>query len=169
MVQEKVGITPSDTDHQFPAIFRDKAAAWSMFHFVQSFNSGQETTQVAVHEWYHNTPRMVLRRLMEAARDRIAIYNLRGICWVSICLVNSLTVIKLLQMSWVQIPLIYKWSYYIGISWKYGTLSNQASRKNSILYTSWSFLCMCRELGHSPFKLHLCLFSFPVPFGFRDT
>jgi hypothetical protein len=27
MVQEKVGITPSDTDHQFPAIFRDKAAA----------------------------------------------------------------------------------------------------------------------------------------------
>jgi hypothetical protein len=41
-----------------------------------------------------------------------------------------------------QIPIIYKWSYYIayskvsGISWKYGRLSAKASRKNSIFYTS---------------------------------
>jgi hypothetical protein len=42
------GIKPSDTHHQFPAVFRDKAPACStVFNCVWSFNSGKETTQVA--------------------------------------------------------------------------------------------------------------------------
>lgn len=133
----KGSISHSDIDYQFPTIFRDKALTWStVLHSVQSFNSGKETTQVAVHEWYRNTPGLVLWSHMEAARDRVAMYNLRWICGASICLVSSLTIIKLVQMSSIQI--ISKFPSYEngaitlhGISLRCGRLSTYVSRKKT--------------------------------------
>ena len=133
----KGSISHSDIDYQFPTIFRAKALTWSIvLHSVQSFNSGKETTQVAVHEWYRNTPGLVLWSHMEAARDRVAMYNLRWICGASICLVSSLTIIKLVQMSSIQI--ISKFPSYEngaitlhGISLRCGRLSTYVSRKKT--------------------------------------
>jgi hypothetical protein len=50
-----------------------------VFNWVRGFNSGKETVQVAVHEWYRNTPE---KRLCEAKwklpKEMAAIYNLGG-------------------------------------------------------------------------------------------
>jgi hypothetical protein len=43
--------------HQSSEICWETAPACStVFNWVWRFNSGKETTQVAVHKWYHNTP-----------------------------------------------------------------------------------------------------------------
>jgi hypothetical protein len=38
-------------------LWRESTCTQDWFNWVQSRNSGKETAQVAVHEWYHNTPK----------------------------------------------------------------------------------------------------------------
>jgi hypothetical protein len=51
----KQGVKPPDIHHWLSAICGEKTPAHStMFNWVWSFNSGKESAQAAVREWYHN-------------------------------------------------------------------------------------------------------------------
>ena len=53
----KEGVKPSDIHRRLSAIRWEKAPARdTVLNWVRSFSSGKKTGQVAVREWYRNTP-----------------------------------------------------------------------------------------------------------------
>jgi hypothetical protein len=54
----KEGVKPSDIHRWSSAVCGEEASAHSIvFNWVQRLNSGKETSQAAVHEWYCSTPK----------------------------------------------------------------------------------------------------------------
>jgi len=53
--QDGMWLSSPEMDHMAPVEGRHLNC--HMFSWVQSFNSGKETAQAAVHEWYHYTPK----------------------------------------------------------------------------------------------------------------
>lgn len=54
----KEGIKPTDIQHQLSAICGEKAGACStVFNYVMELNTGKGIAQLAIHEWYRNTPK----------------------------------------------------------------------------------------------------------------
>jgi hypothetical protein len=51
----KESVTPSDIHRRLSAVCAEEAAARSsVFNWARGFNSGKETAQVAVREWYRS-------------------------------------------------------------------------------------------------------------------
>jgi hypothetical protein len=90
----KVDVKQADIHRRLSAVCGGKTPAHSaVLNRERSFNSGKETAQVSVHEWYQNTQKNGSAKPSGSSLgEGSGVCRTRVLCWASSCLVFSLKI-----------------------------------------------------------------------------